>query len=101
MRFKATRKWPIVHDTRRQFDKDMTGEMNETLLSYDVLGRLASLNIKMAEKHGKIQSTAVPLDTLPGCCTMTMHHEILVRGSLMQAGDGSALLSDTLSSARQ
>ena len=27
---------------------------------------------------------------------MTMHHEISARGSLMPAGDGSALLSDTV-----
>ena len=68
---------------------------------YDVFGRLASLNIKMAEKERKIQPTAVPLDTLPERCTMTMHHEISARGSLMPAGDGSALLSDTLSPTRQ
>ena len=68
---------------------------------YDVFGRLASLNIKLAEKERKIQPTAVPLDTLPERCTMTMHHEISARGSLMPAGDGSALLSDTLSSTRQ
>ena len=35
------------------------------------------------------------LDTLPGRCTMTMHYEISARSSLMPAGDGSALLSDT------
>ena len=64
---------------------------------YDVFGRLASLNIKMAEKERKIQPTAVPLDTLPERCTMTMYHEISARGPLMPAGDGSALLSDTLS----
>ena len=40
-------------------------------------------------------------DTLPKRCTMTMHHEISARGSLMPAGDGSALLSDTLSPTRQ
>ena len=72
---------------------------------YDVFGRLdlrlASLNIKMAEKERKIQPTGVPLDTLPERCTMTMHHEISVRGLLMPAGDGSALLSDTLSPTRQ
>ena len=68
---------------------------------YDVFGRLASLNIKMAEKERKIQPTAVPLDTLPERCTMTIHHEISARGSLMPAGDGSALLSDTLSPTRQ
>ena len=64
---------------------------------YDVFGRLA----KMAEKERKIQPTAVPLDTFPERCTMTMHHEIAARGSLMPAGDGSALLSDTLSPTRQ
>ena len=63
---------------------------------YDVFARLASLNIKMAEKERKIQPTAVPLDNLPERCTMTMHHEISARGSLMPAGDGSAMLSDTL-----
>ena len=45
----------------------------------------------------KKQPTAVPLDTLLERCTMTMHHEISARGSLMPAGDGSAMLSDTLS----
>ena len=69
--------------------------------NYDVFGRLANLNIKMAEKEIKIQPTAVPLDTLPERCTMTMHHEISAHGSLMPAGDGSALLSDTLSPTRQ
>ena len=64
-------------------------------------GRLTSLNIKMAEKERKIQPTAVPLDTLPERCTMAMHHEISARGSLMAAGDGSALLSDNLSPTRQ
>ena len=68
---------------------------------YDVFGRLASHNIKMAEKERKIQPTAVPLDTLPERCTMTMHHEISARGSLMPAGDGSALFSDTLSPTRK
>ena len=61
---------------------------------YDVFGRLASLNIKMAKKERKIQLTAVPLDTLSERYTMTMHHEISPCGSLMPAGDGSALLSD-------
>ena len=55
----------------------------------------------LAEKERNIQPTAVPLDTLPERCTMTMHHEISARGSLMPAGDGSALLSDTLSTRRQ
>ena len=69
--------------------------------SYDIFGRLASLNVKMAEKERKIQPTAEPLDTLPERCTMTMHHEISARGSLMPAGDDSALLSDTVSPTRQ
>ena len=68
---------------------------------YDVFGRLASLNSKMAEKERKIQPAAVPLDALPERCTMTMHHEISARGSLMPAGDGSAMRSDTLSPTRQ
>ena len=63
---------------------------------YDVFGRLTSLHIKMAEKERKIQPTALPLDTLPERCTMTMYREILVCGSLMPAGDSSKLLSDTL-----
>ena len=76
--------------------------MNATLLSlYDVFGRLASLNIKIVEKERKMQPTAVPLDTLPERCTMTMHYEISARGSLMPAGDDSALLFDTLSPTRQ
>ena len=37
-------------------------------------GDLPALNIKMAEKERKIQPTAVPLDTLPERCTMTMRH---------------------------
>ena len=40
-------------------------------LPYDVFKRLASLNIKMAEKETKIQPIVVPLDTLPERCTMT------------------------------
>ena len=52
-------------------------------------------------KREKRQPTAVPLDTLPERCTMTMHREISVRGSLMPAADGSAMLSDTLSPTRQ
>ena len=68
---------------------------------YNVFGRLASLNIKMAKTERKMQPTAVPLDTVPERCTMTMHHEISARGSLMPAGDGSAMLSDTLSPTRQ
>ena len=73
----------------------------ERFFPYDVFGRLASLNIKMAEKERKIQPTAVLLDALPERCTMTMHHKISARGSLMPAEDGSAMLSDTLSLTRQ
>ena len=62
---------------------------------YDVFGRLANLTIKIIKKERKIPPTAVPLDTLPERCTMTTHHQISARGSLMPAGDGSALLSDT------
>ena len=68
---------------------------------YHAFGRLASVNIKMAEKEKKTQPTAVPLDTVPERCTMTMHHEISARSSLMPAGDGSGMLSDTLSPTRQ
>ena len=68
---------------------------------YDVLERLASLNIKLWLKKRKIQPTAVPLDALPERCSLTMHHEISARGSLMPAGDGSVLLSDTLFPTRQ
>ena len=50
----------------------------------------------MAEKEIKIQPTAVPLDTLPERCTMTMHHELSARGSLMPAGDGSAMPDKTV-----
>ena len=46
---------------------------------------------------GKKKLVAVPLDKLPERCTMTMHPEISARGSLIPAGDGSALLSDTCS----
>ena len=73
----------------------------KSFFPYDVFGRLASLNIKMAKKERKIQPTAVPLDTVPERCTITMHHEISARSSLMPAGDGSAMLSDTLSPTRQ
>ena len=73
----------------------------KSFFPYDVFGRLASLNIKMAKNERKTQPTAVPLNTVPERCTMTMHHEISARGSLMPAGDGSAMLSDTLSSTRQ
>ena len=48
-------------------------------------------------KKRQIQPTAVPLDVLPERCTMTIHYEISARGSHMPAGDGSAMLSDTLS----
>ena len=41
------------------------------------------------------------LDALPERRTMTMHHEISTRRSLMPAGDGSKLLSDTLSPTRK
>ena len=81
------------------FDKDMTRSMNETLLSLRCLRATcpAVLISKWLTKETKIQPTAVPLDTLPERCTMTMHHEISARGLLMPAGDGSAMLSDTLS----
>ena len=88
-------------NTRRQFDKDMTRDINETLLSLPMSsGDLPTLISKWLKKR-KIQPTAVPLDTVPERCTMTMHHEISARGSLMPAGDGSAMLSDTLSPTRQ
>ena len=48
-----------------------------------------------AKMKGKIQPVAVPLDTLPERRTMTIHPEISARGSLIPAGDGSKLLSDT------
>ena len=51
------------------------------------LPALLALTIKMAEKERKLQPIAVPLDTLLERCTMTMHHEISARGSLMPAGD--------------
>ena len=44
---------------------------------------------KTKKKKQKKRLTAVPLDTLPERCTMTMHHEISARGSLMPAGGGS------------
>ena len=47
------------------------------------------------QKERKIQPVAVPLDTLPERRTMTIHLEISARGSLIPAGDGSKLLSDT------
>ena len=59
------------------------GTWMKRFFPYDVFGRLATLNIKMVEKERKRQPTAVPLDTLPERCTMTMHHEISARGSLM------------------
>ena len=53
------------------------------------------------KKKKQKQPTAVPLDALPERCTMTIDHEISARGSLMPAGDGSAMLFDTLSPTRQ
>ena len=50
---------------------------------------------QMPKGEKKIQQVAVPLDTLPERCTMTIHPEISARGSLIPAGDGSKLLSDT------
>ena len=52
----------------------------------------------MPKKEKKIQPVAVPLDTLPECCIMTMRPKSSARGSLIPAGDGSKkLLSDTCS----
>ena len=48
-----------------------------------------------ARRREKIQPVAVPLDTLPERRTITIHPEISARGSLIPAGDGSKLLSDT------
>ena len=48
-----------------------------------------------AKRREKIQPVAVPLDTFPERRTMTIHPEISARGSLIPAGDGSKLLSDT------
>ena len=64
--------------------------MNETLLSLRCLRATCQPVISKwpISKERKIQPTAVPLDTLPERCTMTMHHEISARGSLMPAGDG-------------
>ena len=58
--------------------------------------RLASsrANAK-SQKKRKIQPVAVSLDALPERRTMTIHPEISARGSLIPAGDGSKLLSDT------
>ena len=50
---------------------------------------------QMPKGEKKIQPVAVPLDTLPERRTMTIHPEISARGSLIPAGDGSKLLSDT------
>ena len=50
---------------------------------------------QMSKGEKKIQPVAVPLDTLPERRTMTIHPEISARGSLILAGDGSKLLSDT------
>ena len=49
----------------------------------------------MPKGDKKIQPVAVPLDTLPERRTVTIHPEISARGSLILAGDGSKLLSDT------
>ena len=49
----------------------------------------------MPKGEKKIQPVAVPLDVLPERRTMTIHPEISARGSLIPAGDGSKLLSDT------
>ena len=46
-------------------------------------------------RREKIQPVAVPLDMLPERCTMTIHPEISARGSLIPAGDGSKLHSET------
>ena len=62
---------------------------------------LKAMNAIKAKKERKIQPTAVPPDTLPKRCTMTMHHEISASGSLMPAADGSAMFYDTLSPTRQ
>ena len=48
-----------------------------------------------AKRREKIQPVAVPLDTLSERRTMTIHPEFSARGSLIPAGDGSELLSDT------
>ena len=58
---------------------------------------LTDENIDQTPKgEKKIQPVAVPLGTLPERCTMTMHPEISARGSLIPAGNGSSLLSDTI-----
>ena len=92
----------------------------------DVIGRLVSLNINviilflkcshcvfhMACLRQKKRANELKtrekyswqrylLDALPERRTMTMHHEISARRSLMPAGDGSKSLSDTLSPTRQ
>ena len=54
-----------------------------------------------AKRRENIQPVAVPLDTLPERRTMMIHPEIprraeiSARGSLIPAGDGSKLFSDT------
>ena len=50
---------------------------------------------QMPKGEKKIQPVAVPLDTLPERRAMTIYPEISTRGSLIPAGDGSKLLSDT------
>ena len=44
-------------------------------------------------KRKKKQPTAVPLDGVPDRRTMTIHHEILARGSLMPTGDTDTFFS--------
>ena len=51
----------------------------------------------MPKGEKKTQPVAVPLDVLPERRAMTIHPEISARGSLIPAGDGSKLLSDTCS----
>ena len=50
----------------------------------------------MADKEKtKISWQRYLLDALPERCTLTIHHKISARRSLMPAGDGSKLFSDT------
>ena len=53
------------------------------------------MRIPNAKRRENIQPVAVPLGTLPERRTMTIHSEISARGSLIPAGNGSKLLSDT------
>ena len=46
-------------------------------------------------KGEKNTTSSGALDTLPERRTMTIHPEISARGTLIPAGDGSKLLSDT------